>query len=76
MDCLGCEHFYYNSDGSGACDAPYEHACLRAHHYFHSHPAEFAEKYLGIKLYPWQKILLEGVENLNARTASRYISRK
>ena len=27
--------------------------------YFHTHPIEFTEKYLGIKLYPWQKIALK-----------------
>jgi len=80
MDCMKCEHFYYNNDGSSDCDAPYKESCLRAHHYFHTHPIEFAEKYLNIKLYPWQKIILKyflkGDKNINAKTASRYISRR
>ena len=59
MECLGCEHFYYDSGGGGQCDAPYENACLRANHYFHTHPVEFAEEYLNIKLYPWQKMVLK-----------------
>jgi hypothetical protein len=70
MDCTNC---IYNNDESRSCD---ENSCSRAHHYFYSHPAEFAEKYLGIRLYPWQKTLLEGVENLDARTTSRYIPRR
>ena len=59
MDCIKCEHFYYDSGGGGQCDAPYGDACLHAHHYFHTHPIEFAEEYLNIKLYPWQKIVLK-----------------
>lgn len=70
MDCTNC---IYNNDGDRNCD---ENSCSRAHHYFRTHPTEFAEKYLGIELYPWQKTLLEGVENLDARTASRYIPRR
>jgi len=59
MECIDCEHFYYDSGGGGQCDLPYGGACLRANHYFHTHPIEFAEKYLNIKLYPWQKIVLK-----------------
>lgn len=29
MDCIGCKHFYYDNEGSGHCDAPYEKACLK-----------------------------------------------
>ena len=38
----------------------------------------FAEKYLDIKLYPWQKTMLKMFEGdkINARAASRYISRR
>ena len=80
MDCMKCEHFYYNNDGSGDCDAPYKEACLRAHHIFHTDPIKFIEEYSDIKLYPWQKIalkhFLKGDKNTNARTKSCYISRR
>lgn len=54
---------------------------IQWHNYhFHTHPIEFAEKYLNIKLYPWQKIMLKyflkGSKNINVKTASRYISRR
>ena len=55
IDCIKCDNFYYNNDGSGDCDAPYKESCLRAHHIFHTDPIEFAEEYSDIKLYPWQK---------------------
>jgi len=29
--CDGCKHIYYNSDGSVACDSPYERVCLKTH---------------------------------------------
>ena len=59
MDCMKCEHFYYNNDESEDCDAPYKESCLHAHHIFHTDPIKFAEEYLDIKLYPWQKIALK-----------------
>lgn len=56
------------------------HTYTHIHHYFHTHSVDFIEKYLGIKLYPWQKItlkyFLKGDKNINAKTASRYISRR
>lgn len=74
MDCTNC---IYNNDGDRNYD---ENLCSRAHHYFRTHPIEFAEKYLNIKLYPWQKIMLKyflkGSKNINVKTASRYISRR
>ena len=79
MDCKNCNHFYYDSGGGGQCDAPYENSCLRAHHYFHTCLTElFTEEHLDIKLYPWQKTTLKMFEGdkINARTASRYISRR
>ena len=59
IDCTKCDNFYYNNDGSGACKAPYEDACHRTKHIFCTgYPIKFAEKYLDIKLYPWQKLAL------------------
>ena len=80
IDCSKCDNFYYNNDGSGACNASYEKACHRANHIFHTNPIKFAEEYLDIKLYPWQKIMLKyflkGDKDINAKTASSYISRR
>lgn len=33
--------------------------------YYRSHPAEFAEKYLGCKLYPYQKEVLNKIYKSN-----------
>lgn len=59
IDCTKCDNFYYNNDGSGSCKAPYEDACHRTNHSFHTNPIKFAEENLDIKLYPWQKIILQ-----------------
>ena len=59
MECIECNHFYYNSGGGGECDMPYENTYLRANHIFHTDPIEFGEKYLGLKLMPYQKLLLK-----------------
>lgn len=58
IDCTKCDNFYYNNNGSGTCKAPYEETCHRANYIFHTDPIKFAEKYLDIKLYPWQKLAL------------------
>lgn len=53
--------------------------CMYAHHYFYTCLTElFAEEYLDIKLYPWQKTMLKMLkgDKINARAASRYISRR
>lgn len=61
IDCTKCNNFYYNNDGSGTCNAPYEDACHRTNNIFHTDPIKFAEEYLDIKLYPWQKLVLRWV---------------